>query len=236
MPQFLLFLFLIAGVFSLLYVLANANIATLARNLRLGAVGILAIVGIALTVAGRWSYALPLLFVAWTIYRSGSGGGWSGRGKRAGQKSRVTSSFLGMELDHDTGVMDGDVTNGQFAGRRLNDLNDQELHMLAEEIASDDQSADLLEAYLERRQPGWREGNTGQEQAKTSGRRVNEAMTIEEAREVLGVAPNATDREIRAAHRAMMKDMHPDQGGSTYFAAKLNQARDMLLKKPTRQK
>lgn len=235
MPQFLLFLFVVVAVVGLLYGLANANVATLARNIRIGAVAILAILGIALMIAGRLSYALPLLMLAWVFYRAGQGGG-SGAGRAAGRTSRVASAFLAMELDHDTGEMDGEVVQGSFAGRRLNTLSEDELRSLANEVAGDVQSADLLEAYLERRQPGWREA-AGKEQANArTGGVGNQTMTPEEAREVLGVAPNATDREIRAAHRAMMKDMHPDQGGSTYFAAKLNQARDVLLKKPTRQK
>ena len=235
MPQFLLFLFVVVAILALLYGLANANVATLARNIRIGAVAILVILGVALTIAGRLSYALPLLMLAWVFYRAGQGSVFGAR-KPAGRRSRVASSFLAMELDHDTGEMDGEVVQGSFAGRRLSTLSEDELRMLAGEVAGDAKSADLLEAYLERRQPGWRE-SAGKEQdnARANGP-GNQTMTPEEAREVLGVAPNATDREIKAAHRAMMKDMHPDQGGSTYFAAKLNQARDVLLKKPTRQK
>lgn len=55
------------------------------------------------------------------------------------------------------------------------------------------------------------------------------AMTRAQALEVLGLAPGATPDEIREAHRRLMRSAHPDAGGSTWIAARLNQARDILL-------
>jgi hypothetical protein len=54
-------------------------------------------------------------------------------------------------------------------------------------------------------------------------------MTREEAYRVLGLAPGATREEIVAEYRRLMKRVHPDQGGTTYLAAQLNEAKDCLL-------
>jgi DnaJ family protein C protein 19 len=55
------------------------------------------------------------------------------------------------------------------------------------------------------------------------------SMSKDEARQVLGVGPNDDVETIRAAHRRLMQANHPDRGGSTWIAARLNQARDVLL-------
>ena len=55
-------------------------------------------------------------------------------------------------------------------------------------------------------------------------------MSEAEARAILGVGPDADEETIRKAHRTMMKRVHPDQGGSDALAAKVQEARDVLLK------
>ena len=107
----------------------------------------------------------------------------------------------------------------------------QQLHEACR--ASDPDGVRLLEAYLDRRFPGWRE-HAERDADPRPGPASASVMTKEEAYQVLGLEPGAGEEAIRAAHRTLMKKLHPDQGGSTYLAARVNQAKDILLRRPDR--
>jgi DnaJ-domain-containing protein 1 len=166
---------------------------------------------------------------------TGFGGGLLGRlgrgaARSKGQSSEVRSPMLAMELDHDTNTLRGKVLAGRFAGRSLDELQQRELMTLFAELATDRDGRLLLEAYLDRRAPGWREDFQEDAAARPGeGARGRPAMTKEEAYQILGVEPGAARDDIRRAHRTLMKKLHPDQGGSTYLAARVNEARDLLL-------
>ncbi|MBV8121283.1 MAG: DnaJ domain-containing protein, partial [Alphaproteobacteria bacterium] len=55
-------------------------------------------------------------------------------------------------------------------------------------------------------------------------------MTVAEAHAILGLAPGATPEQIKEAHHRLMVRLHPDHGGSDYFATQINRARDILLR------
>ena len=149
--------------------------------------------------------------------------------KSDGQASRVRSAFIEMELDHDSGAMRGRILAGRHEGASLDALDLPTLTGFLPEI--DEESRALLMAYLDRRFPTWRDNMQGDPAAGPSRAWSSGKMTEEEAYQVLGVAPGASPEDIGRAHRALMKKLHPDQGGSTYLAARVNEAKDVLLRR-----
>jgi hypothetical protein len=148
--------------------------------------------------------------------------------KSPGQVSRVRTAFLDMELDHDSSALRGQVLAGRHQGAALDDLDVPTLITLLGEVDGD--SRPLLTAYLDRRQPGWRESAPGDAGAANGSRASRGSkMTEEEAYQILGIQPGATAQDIARAHRSLMKKLHPDQGGSTYLAARINEAKDVLV-------
>jgi hypothetical protein len=150
--------------------------------------------------------------------------------RSTGRASRVRTAFLEMELDHDTGAMRGRVLAGSHQGASLDALDRTTVVNLLSEF--DDDSRNLLATYLDRRDPGWREH--AQRDAGASGRTRHASagkMTEKEAYQILGVTPGASTEEITRAHRSLMKKLHPDQGGTTYLAARVNEAKDVLLRR-----
>jgi hypothetical protein len=148
--------------------------------------------------------------------------------KSAGGTSHVRSAFIEMELDHDSGEMRGRILAGRHQGMTLDRLDVKTLVGFLNEI--DDESRALLMAYLDRREPGWREhadGDTATGRPATSSGKLTE----KEAYQILGLQPGANADAITGAHRALMKKFHPDQGGTTYLAARINEAKEVLLRR-----
>jgi hypothetical protein len=148
--------------------------------------------------------------------------------KTSGGASHVRSAYLEMELDHDSGVMRGRVLAGRHQGMTLDRLDVKTLAGLLGEV--DDESRALLMAYLDRREPRWREHAQGDaaagRPAASSGK-----MSEQEAYQILGLEPGANADAIARAHRTLMKKFHPDQGGTTYLAARINEAKEILLRR-----
>jgi hypothetical protein len=149
--------------------------------------------------------------------------------KSSGQVSRVRSAFIEMELDHDTGAMRGHILAGRHEGVALDALDVETLTGFLPEI--DEESRALLQAYLDRRAPRWREHAQADATAGSGRPSWSGKMTEEEAYQILGLQAGASAEEIGRAHRTLMKKLHPDQGGSTYLAARVNEAKDVLLRR-----
>jgi hypothetical protein len=148
--------------------------------------------------------------------------------KSSGRTSQVRSAYFEMELDHDSGDMRGRVVAGRYQGAALEKLDVKTLVGMLDEI--DEESRALLVAYLDRRDSRWSEYPQGDaaagRPAASSGK-----MSDQEAYQILGVEAGASTDDISRAHRTLMKKFHPDQGGSTYLAARINEAKEVLLRR-----
>ena len=229
-------IFLVALVFFLKWY-ANAPSQSIIRVLKWGGITLAVIVGMLFVLRGGaqflWiagAFLLPWLMRAWGMRNFAR----ASKSRAGGQKSTVRTRFVSMELDHDTGEMDGDILEGQYAGRRLSDLDLGSLiDLLNLAESKDEQSAQVLESYLDRMHgEEWQKrtrpsGGANYEQASGSS---SDRMSREEAFEVLGIDDHASEEEIKAAHRRLIREYHPDRGGSDYLAAKINEAKDLLLK------
>ncbi len=246
---------------------AAINVAVLARSMSwAGGLGTL-MIGVTMLLrgwvfAGIWltgfgAFLLMRLLQPWTWAQ------WQGRSSTNRRVSHVTTEHLNVELEHETGVMRGQVLKGFFVGRDLETLRPVELaHLWADCQFADPQSAQILEAYLDRVHPTWRDdmARTSRAQGSTGGRQSGRndgndgrggrrqadgaqadngqfddaafddgRMTQHEALDILGLQAGASEEQIRQAHRALMLKLHPDRGGSHILAAKVNEAKDVLL-------
>ncbi|PZW45058.1 hypothetical protein C8P66_11274 [Humitalea rosea] len=211
------------GVALLLRGFASAPIAAIKRAAAwsLGIIGVLLVA--LLLVTGRGGQAIgALIFFGPLLWRSWNS--WQARRRFAaggGDTTSVDTATLAMRLDHATGTMAGEVTRGPQAGRSLAELGQEELLALLTECrTADPDSVPLLEAWADRAFPGWREHTAPGE----------EAMDRADALAVLGLEESAGPAEIKAAHRRLMATAHPDRGGSDWLAARINRARDLLLR------
>jgi len=228
---------LVFGILVLVLVLwglnaySKADPKVLAKVVR-PAGGILALAAAAfLLFRGHLETAIPLGLVGLGLLGWGpfaATGLFQRTRKTSGQVSRVRSPFIEMELDHDSGAMRGTVLAGRHQGAALDALDLTTLLSLLAEI--DPESRSLLAAYLDRREPTWREH--AQADAAAGQRSAPRGkMTEEEAYQILGVPAGASAEDIGRAHRSLMKKLHPDQGGSTYLAAQINEAKEVLLRR-----
>ncbi len=216
------------GLMVLYQLIRKADIRKLVRGLRWVTGGAVALLTGFLLLRGQVGIASITGYAAFSIlYQGRLGPLVFDTGVSGANRSSVNSRYFAMALDHDSGDVSGRVVAGEFAGADLIDLGEMETRRLLAEVAADPDSLALLETWLDRNRAGWREYFA--ETAAPAG-----AGAIDEdqqAYEILGLQPGATAEEIHAAHRRLMKGVHPDQGGSTFLAAKINEARDRLLKR-----
>lgn len=176
-------------------------------------------------------YALPLPMAAigyalWQRFGPGD--------KSRRSKSRVRTTYLTMILDHDAGLFDGEVIKGKFRGTALSTMILAELRLLQVEVSPDPESVHILNAYIDHAHPSERRDESAEEgrsngNGRQPGSQTNGSMSEEEALNLLGLSRGAPADEIKASHRRLIKQVHPDQGGTNYLAHKINEAKRVLL-------
>ena len=147
-------------------------------------------------------------------------------GRFAGQKfgpTTLTTAWLVVEYDLAKRSLDAKVTQGQFEGKKLSELNDSELNTLLDLVKEDFQSRAAVNAYMMARQ-----GNTYSQQNRQAPN-TDSQITLSQAYEILGLEQNATPDQIKKSHKRLIQKLHPDRGGSSYLAAQINAAKDLLL-------
>jgi hypothetical protein len=231
----LLGLLILAGTIFLLRAYASSNPQSLARAVRraaiisaaLGALLLLFRVPLGSILVGVGGL-LPLT-LRWRALWPAFG---SAPNQPTGKTSRIDTKYLRMALDHDSGALDGLVLAGKHRDALLSKLTLEQILEVREDcLAGDPEGIPLIEAYLDRiHGAAWRGTSSSQRSSDDAPPKgASTAMTREEALQVLGLAPGASDAEIRTAYHNLIRKLHPDHGGSDYLAAKVNQARDVLI-------
>ena len=160
MANFFIGVVIVVGGWWLLKAFAGAQPAQVRSLVRkIGGWAIMGFAGL-MALKGQINLAMPLFLLGLGLLGQQmvfpNGMPW--QRKTPGQSSRVATSLLAMELEHDSGQMDGEVLSGPFKGRKLSSLTLAETQRLhAQAAGMPDQSRALLEAWIERIHPEWRE-------------------------------------------------------------------------------
>jgi hypothetical protein len=240
-PYLILGIALLAGFLLAGRWYATADPRSLIKVLKWGLVGLVGAIALFFVFTGRLGWAIATLpaLIPWflrmrgvarmakTFHRMSQAGTASAS---AGESSSVETRFLRMTLEHASGEMAGEIIAGPFGGRAMSSLSFGEVIAFLNECRrEDDESARLVEAYLEREFPDWRtRAHAGEAPGGNAG--GGGAMDRAEALQILGLDATAGPDDIKEAHRRLIAGLHPDHGGSDYLAAQINRAKDVLLK------
>ena len=177
-----------------------------------------------ISFAGRNAFSLIRLasfFKSANLFKSKS--------QAQSKTSSIVTIYLEMNLAHDSGELDGKILRGKYQGQLLSNLDYDNLLDLRNMCSDDDESDRLLVAYVERRFPNQ------ESEDRSSNNHIpepsSESFDQAQALAILGLEKGANEDEIIDAHRRLIQKMHPDRGGSTYLAARINGAKSFLLKR-----
>ncbi|MFT5273704.1 MAG: hypothetical protein ACI9J2_000220 [Saprospiraceae bacterium] len=136
--------------------------------------------------------------------------------------TKLTTQWLIVQYDFSNKGLDATVIQGEFEGKKLSQLNIEQLALLLEACKQDFQSRTAIHAFMAMR--------NSHEAPKSNTLNESGALSKQQAYEILGIESNANEEDIKSAHKRLMQKLHPDRGGSNYLAAQINAAKDTLLK------
>ena len=148
--------------------------------------------------------------------------------------AKVGTATLKATVDSLSGRIDGEIIAGPYKGRTLSAMSIEEIKAYYTSCAEQDpQALRLIEAFVLRQYPDEIQSGEWNKSRQYSGEsgsaNTDTSMSVTEAREILGVGDSASKQEITYAHRKLMARLHPDKGGSTFLATRVNLAKDTLL-------
>ena len=216
----------LGGIFVAVRIFMTTHPADLARLLRRGGAVALILAGLGLMLVRQFEFGAPLIMFGILLWRRIGG---RMQANVPGQQSSVRTAGLEMVLDHATGETDGTVLAGRHEGKRLSGLSRAQLMETADDFQGDADSLRLLEGHLDRAHPGWRDDVEERASRRTGPPPRAGGMGTNEAYKILGLEPGAGEAEVREAHRRLMKQVHPDRGGTAALAAQINEAKDRIL-------
>lgn len=221
--------------------LGRASPTQVAEGLRNGGGVVAAVAALLLLLRGRLLLAaglggLSYYFFAGEKFDWRKFGDYYAQRQRARKTSQARTALLAMTLDLVTGEVDGEVLAGPFTGQKLSELSQEDCGRFYRYcLGRDLETPRLLETYFDRRFAGWRPANERDADPRGGAGRSSGFgaydMTEQEAYETLGLRSGASTKDIIQAHRSLMKERHPDHGGTTDDAARINQAKDRLLRR-----
>lgn len=142
---------------------------------------------------------------------------------RTGGAASFKTEHLDVTLAVQSGQLNGSIIKGPCAGKTIADLTDDDIKELEDYYRERDKKSYYLMRFARKGQ-----AFGGGQQQEASPPFANPGR--DEALQILGLTGNPSREEIITAHRRLINKLHPDRGGSDFLAARVNQARDILLK------
>lgn len=225
----LFYLFLLAALIAIpILVFAYTPAARLAgiyRNiLPIGSIAL----GAVLTLAGRGIVGLPLIALGLALWQ---------RNRMVAKKTKdrpgiIRSAAIEISIEKSSRIQDGiegRLLTGDFEGKTLSSLSLAQTKQCMVEVKSDKESLLLIEAYLDRKLPTWRENSDFNVSSRRGKTPRSSAMTEQEAYQILGLQGSATAQQVSDAHSLLMDRVDPERTNSGIFAAKINLALQTLV-------